>query len=74
MKIKKFLFISMLLSISANVNAQMVDLIGSMGVGGAMDAGSVRSVGMANNRLKSMQLINDINMKMVDIVLSYEGR
>ena len=74
MKIKKLLFINMLSLISVCANAQMIDIMGSMGVGGAMDAGAARSVGMANNRLKSTQLITDINMKMADVMMSYEGR
>jgi len=74
MKIKKFLFINMLFIIPVCANAQMIDIMGSMGVGGAMDAGAAHSVGMANNRLKSTQLISDINMKMADIMMSYEGR
>ena len=75
MKIKKLLFISMLFEfVSVGVSAQMMDLMGSMAVGGTMDAGSTKMIGTANQRLKSTQLMSDIQLNVVDIMTSSGGR
>ena len=74
MKIKKLLFINMLFVIlPVCAHAQMIDLIGSMGVGGAMDASATRSVGMANRKLSTTQLQSAIHMQMADILTAYTG-
>lgn len=74
MKIKKILFYSMLFGcLPFCVNAQMIDLVGSMAVGGAMDTEAVKSVGTMNRQLKKTQLISDIQMKVVDIMTTYGG-
>ena len=73
-KIKKSLFISMLFEIlSFGVSAQMMDLMGSMTIDGAVSAGSVKSVGMANQRLKNTQVMSDIQLNLVDIMTAYSG-
>ena len=72
---KKLLFFSMLFEIwTVGANAQMMDLMGSMAVGGAMDAGSVKSVGAMNRQLKKTQFVSDIQMKVVDIMTTYAGQ
>ena len=72
---KKLLFFSMLFEIwTISANAQMMDLMGSMAIGGAMDAGSVKSVGTMNRQLKKTQFVSDIQMKVVDIMTTYAGQ
>ena len=72
---KKLLFYSVLFEfLSFCVNAQMMDLMGSMAIGGAMDAGSVNAVGTMNRQLRKTQLVSDIQMKVVDIMTTYGGQ
>jgi hypothetical protein len=68
------LFISMLSCFSLNqVHAQMVDLIGSMGIGAAQTASSVKNVGKMNKTVQAQQFINQLQMEIAMIITSYFG-
>ena len=73
-QIKKLLFFSsLLLVLSVPVQAQMMDLMGAMAVGGAQTTGAVKSIGTANQKLKFISLLNALQMKIVDITMTYGG-
>ena len=74
LNLKKILFISMLSCFSLNqVHAQMVDLIGSMGIGAAQTASSVKSVSNMNKAVQVQQFINQLQMEIAMITTSYFG-
>jgi len=73
-KLKKSLFFSSLFYIlTFSVQAQMIDLIGSMGIGAAQTTQSVKSVGQMNNVLRSQQFLNELQLKIADITTTYFG-
>ena len=73
-QIKKALFFSgLFLFLSVPVQAQMMDLMGAMAVGGAQTASSVKSIGMANQKLKFISFLNALQMKIADITMTYGG-
>ena len=73
-QIKKLLFFSSLsLVLSVPVQAQMMDLMGAMAVGGAQTTGAVKSIGTANQKLKFISLLNALQMKIADITMTYGG-
>jgi hypothetical protein len=69
---KKILcFILCLLSVS--VSAQMLDLIGSGAIGGAMTKGSVNSVNQGINMLKYTQLVRSLTYSVNVIRINHMG-
>ena len=69
---KKILFFSVLfLSISAF--AQMVDLLGSLGVQSALTTGDSQSVSMGMSALKKNKILQDIQQTAVQIKTQYIG-
>ena len=72
--LKKILFINMLLCISSfSIKAQMLDLMGSMGISGTQTIQDVKAVGQMNQALNSNQFLGELRMKSVYISTSYFG-
>lgn len=72
--LNKTLFFCMLsLILTKPMHAQMLDLMGSMAVGGSQTVGSVRSVGQMNNAFKMQQFINALQLKNAEISTTYIG-
>ncbi|MBP5534015.1 MAG: hypothetical protein J6Y03_00715 [Alphaproteobacteria bacterium] len=72
--LKKILFINILLCFSSfSVQSQMIDLMGSMGVSGTQTINDVKKVNQMNKSVHSMQFINELQMKNVDISTTYFG-
>ena len=72
--LKKSLFFSILsLIISYPIQAQMIDLIGSMAVGGAQNVGAVHSVGNMNRTLQNVLFFEQLQEKNAEISTTYFG-
>ena len=72
--LKKSLFFSGLsLIFSFPIHSQMLDLMGSMAVGGAQTGASVRSVGNMNRTLQSVLFFEQLQEKNAEISTTYFG-
>ena len=70
--LRKILFFSMLLcSMSSLSQGQMIDLIGSMGVGGVQTTESLKGVRQMNNALHGNQVLNELQLNIADISTTY---
>ena len=71
---KKSIVLSMLaVGVNLTAQAQMVDLMGSMGLQGLQTIEATKSVGQATNKLKNTQIIQQMQMKIADITMTYFG-
>ncbi len=72
--LKKSLFFSVLMCVVGfSAQSQMLDLMGSMAVGGAQSVKSVQSVGLMNKKLRNTQFLSQLQMKVADITMTYFG-
>ena len=72
--LKKILFFNVLLYFSSfSVQAQMMDLMGSMAIGGSQTINDVKAVGQMNKSMQNVQFLNELQMKNVDISTTYFG-
>ena len=69
---KKLLFL-MMLCVSFPSFSQMIDLMGSLGVQGAITTGEVESVGRGLSVLKQNQIIGDLTQTAMEIKTQYMG-
>ena len=75
LKISKKLIVLSMLAVGVNLTAQaqMVDLMGSMGLQGLQTIEATKSVGQATGKLKNTQIIQQMQMKIADITMTYFG-
>ena len=72
--LKKSLFFSMLSLIVCNsIQAQMIDLVGSMAVSGAQNVGALRSVSQMNKTLQNSLFMEQLQLKIIEISTTYFG-
>jgi len=69
---KKLLFF-IALSISLPIYAQMVDVLGSLGVQGAMTVGDTQSAAMGMSALKKNKILQDITQTAMQIKTQFMG-
>lgn len=64
---------SCLLGNVATVRAQLIDTIGSMGIGGQMATQGVKATSQGMNALKQNQIIQNLNLLVMDIKMNHIG-
>lgn len=70
---KSFIFSLLFVVCTGSVQAQMLDLMGSMAVGGAQSVESARSLGRMNKALRSNQFLSQLQFKIAEISTTYFG-
>lgn len=71
---KKSIVLSMLaFGVNLTAQAQMVDMMTSLGLQGLQTVEATKSVGQATSKLKNTQIIQQMQMKIADITMTYFG-
>lgn len=69
---KKVLFLTLLFMCHPSYS-QMVDMMGTLGIQGALTAGEVQSVGRGLSAMKKNQILGDITQTAMEIKTTYMG-